>query len=69
MRGMMGGGREENEQERVAAFFSMLDRWSRAEGAVHVNTSKPPSELLDQSGRSGSETAELMSRPFEAPHP
>ena len=39
----------EKETERAAAFFSMLDRWDRAEGAVSVVGWWPPAELMSSS--------------------
>jgi len=43
----MKGRGLKKEGERVAAFFGMLDKWDRAEGAVSANSSKPSSELLE----------------------
>ena len=46
---MMGGGEMKARDDRIAAFFSLLDRWDRVEGAVTVVNGWPPAELMSSS--------------------
>jgi hypothetical protein len=47
---MMGGCGVHREHENKAASFSMLNRWSRAEGAIAVFNGWPPAEPISSSG-------------------